>query len=344
MTEVGRDERRGSGILDAYCGEIERLATTLCDLLDVADRRTDLCLGDELESILRIEPAVSRLGRCLARSRRRLTGGEPETDSVNDWLDERTIEDMCRSAVQATVAEMLAARGEPWSDELRLLLTSVSGNDHGDVQPEDVEGRENDDGERVGPEVDDVPPERTLSALLDDVGRWSSLHGTADTMPIAGLFTMLATSGKTGCLHLRRTDEHLRFVIANGVVVATATTRSSREELLGEILVSRGWLSKERRHELVALARSRQRPLGALAVDEGDLTVEMLSEALQEQVHARFDRVFRDASVAYAFVPVAHLDVDGRLRVHAQDLLFEGALRADRSAGPGPGSPDAAGR
>lgn len=325
MTESAPDEPRRIGILEAYCAELQRLATTLCDLLEVAQRRTDLSVGADLAPVLALETTIARLhGRLAAARPQPATPAADPAPITDPAQEERTIVELCRSAVDATVAEMLNSRGDGWSADLHALLTAVTG---------DETGQHSEDGElgRLSPEPEVVAPDRTLPALLAYVGRWATLHGTAGTMPITGVFTMLSSARKTGCLHLRRTDEHLRFVFVNGSVVATATTLSAPDQLLGEILVTCGALSADRRQELVELARTRQRPLGAVAVDEGDVSVQQLTAALNDQVQARFDRAFQDPAIAYAFVPTEAHDLDGRIRVSARELLFEGALRADRN-------------
>jgi hypothetical protein len=286
--------------------------------------------------------AVSDLTPSLRALVERAAGLEVGPANVRDLLDSPSsvigalsIETLAAPPVQATVAEILSGRRMGSADQLRLWLRdslhddSCFGTDDGDPTERLLAEQRAADAARPALEAGQFLP-----ALLDEVGRFATLQGTASTMPISGLVTMLATSRKSGCLHFRRSSEHLRFVFADGTVIATATDRSPTDQLLGELLVGRRALSPSRRAELLEIARRRGNSLGAVALEAGDITADDLVGALTVQVQARFDRVYADPDVAYAFVPSEAPAGGGQLQVNPRQLLFDSARRIDEAARP----------
>ena len=174
-----------------------------------------------------------------------------------------------------------------------------------------------------------VPVDRLLQTLLDEVGAPVSLQGEACTLPIATLVNMLAGSLQSGSLHLRRVDEHMRFVFEDGRIVATWTDHAPPSQRLGAILVAQGALTQERCDELLASARARGAAFGAVALGAGAIDPDQLADALRAQVQARFDRVFDDPHVAYAFRASREDAGAYRLDVDARQMVFESARRSD---------------
>jgi hypothetical protein len=174
-----------------------------------------------------------------------------------------------------------------------------------------------------------VPADRLLQTLLEEVDGPVSLQGEACTLPIATLVNMLAGSLQSGSLHLRRVDEHLRFVFEDGRIVATWTDHAPPSQRLGSILVAQGALTQERCDALLAAARARGSAFGAVALQAGAIDPDQLAEALRAQVQARFDRVFDDPHVAYAFRASREDAGAYRLDVDARQMVFESARRSD---------------
>ena len=174
-----------------------------------------------------------------------------------------------------------------------------------------------------------VPADRLLQTLLEELDGPVSLQGEACTLPIATLVNMLAGSLQSGSLHLRRVDEHLRFVFEDGRIVATWTDHAPPSQRLGSILVAQGALTQERCDALLAAARARGSAFGAIALKDGAIDPDQLAEALRTQVQARFDRVFDDPHVAYAFRASREDAGAYRLDVDARQMVFESARRSD---------------
>ena len=327
--------RSGKESIANHCAELTGQLRAFADRI-VADERRGV--AHALDSIDRVAELQVELGRIDALLRGHARG--PSRPRHLPSALER-IARVRGTSVQAAVAEATEPV-EATESSVANLLTSAqelelwmqrSQDDRLPASPP-VDDAESDEPTATAPPVETVEPAGLLEALLGSVRCRAMIQGTTDTMPIATLFSFLADTRQTGCLHLRRCDEHLRFAFADGIVVATATSRVESEKLLGQLLIARQLLTPERLRELLAIARQRRQPLGAVAIAERDVTIGQITETLADQVQARFDRAFQDGRVAYCFVSTPPDQYDGRVRVNARWLLFEGARRADESMSP----------
>lgn len=298
-------------VLDPYVAELERLATTLCGVLDVAARRSDLTSPTDALAIARIAALVDELSRRCAEpgtSGRRSVTANAGTD----------LQSLSTDAVHASLAESVQSRSAARRDEFVQWL--------GSVPP--VRGSKGAPGapRATAPNSSEARRQRTLGTdellpwLMRRVGD-APMNGTTDAMSVQTLFEHLVRNGRTGCLHLRMPDEHLRFVFVEGMIVATATDDQSTDQRLGEILRGLGLLPERHLATMVARADREERPLGALLVAEQLLSIAQLKKALTIQVQARFERAFQAKFGAFAFVADAGVRIDDHLRVDAKALV-----------------------
>lgn len=344
-----RDAEPGQeSLIDSYCAEFQRLATTLVDLLDVAARRHVERPAGEAAALRRLAPVVERLTAHIARLPVADAAADAATDAaptpqslrirevriVSD-VSGSSLEELCAPAVEASVARELGTEESGLSSEDAVQLWLEEG---GSKEPELAlsdapapDEPEEPESSQDPPEPEAIPPERLLPVLLEEVGRPATLQGTSMSMPIAALFDLLSGSRQSGCLHVRTPTELIRIVLDGGFVVATSTTHPPGGQRLGDLLVEVGLLDRESADAKAAEAKNAAMPIGALLVDHELITLDQLKSALQKQVQARFDRVLRAEHVAYAFVPDARRALSGQIRAHPRELLLESARRTDEA-------------
>ncbi len=345
-------------ILTAYCEEFGKLARTLADLLDVARPGVDGAAADDSAALERIAPLIERIASHIQGCRVDTApqGCVPATRSplgvfAVDEMCRPAVAEMCRPAVTASVSQILAGSAEEASPyTLREGPGNFADLDDEPFDPfahgaggfgvrtpgaaEDPDDEDDEPEDEPEEEREPLPPSRLSDTLRDEIDGRASLQGTSTSLPIQALIELIGGSKKTGMLHLRTPVEHIQFEFDRGFVVATSTDHPPPGQRLGDVLVELDFVTVDVRKAALKKARKQSKPLGAILVGDGSITVDQLSEALQFQVQSRFDRAFRAEHVAYAFVPRAHDEDDGRLRMSARELLLQSARRADEDDRP----------
>ncbi|MBI5853260.1 MAG: hypothetical protein HZB39_19805 [Planctomycetes bacterium] len=298
-------------VLDPYVAELERLSATLCGVLDVAARRSDLTSPTDALAIARIAALVEELSRRCAEPAapgRRAVAANARTD----------LQSLSADAVHASLAESVQSRSAARRDEFVQWLGSAPPIRGIKGAPGAPRATAPSSGVSRTPRT--LGKDELLPWLMRRAGN-PPMNGTTDAMSAQTLFEHLVRNGRTGCLHLRTPDEHLRFVFVEGMIVATATDDQGTDQRLGEILRGLGLLPERHLATMVARAEREERPLGALLVAEQLLSIAQLKKALTIQVQARFERAFQTGFAAFAFVADAGVRVDDNLRVDARALV-----------------------
>lgn len=327
MGSASGDSGKSRSVLDPYCTELQRLASTLCGVLDVAERRSDLTAEGDADALSRLTGIVADLARRFERFRATLPvrGAAPQGSARDHAGAPPAIETLAAPAVQASLAETMTASSTARRQEfLQWLEAAPKPGGKRAAGPGAPRGGP---GVRTGPAGGSPPTlggaQGLLAALTARVGVESPMKGTIDSMPIPRVFELLVRLQRTGCLHVRTAGEHLRFVLVEGMIVATATDNQPQDQRLGELLRHLGLIPRRHLQTLVERAEREQRPLGALLVDEQLVSIAQLTRALTIQVQARFERAFKAKEGAYLFVPDSGQRVDDRLRVDARALLAD---------------------
>ena len=148
------------------------------------------------------------------------------------------------------------------------------------------------------------------------------------------LIGFLSSQRKTGLLEIETPAETFLLELAGGDVVHAQSDRTPEGQRLGDVLVARGAIERERLESVRARAGGPR--LGTALVDEGLVTREQLLAALQEQIQKLFQRLFEARPRTFRFWdgPPVHADED--LRMNATSLLLEGARVSDEKHRPSP--------
>ncbi|MGE0141885.1 MAG: DUF4388 domain-containing protein [Planctomycetota bacterium] len=356
-------------LLQAYTEEFGRLSEAIVAILDIMDRRSDLNSPSDGQTLTSLSACLAQLSTRVEERRGRAAGQasdggtsqgtnptappavSPQTPhapaGANPELGDmrRRLSALAGPAVHATVADTISGgfldRGTEYSSWMQRPMAKpktayTTGHSHNagrTVTPTPV-ARPATSG---SPTTTSAPGQRTLAdleqALLALLKSEPTLRGTSQSMPLPRVFDLLVRFRRTGCLHVRSTDEHLCFVFVDGMVVATSSDNQPIAQRLGEILEQMGVIPRRHLQSLLDRCAREQKPLGRLLVDEQFLSIPQLVRALTIQVHARLERAYYATRAAFAFVPTTGELIDDHVRVNATAVLSD--LKERPQDGPG---------
>jgi hypothetical protein len=172
----------------------------------------------------------------------------------------------------------------------------------------------------VQPKVEDEPCSKTADFAMRVSG---------DFVGMPNLIGFLSGQGKTGTLEVATVTEVFTIEFAAGDIVHAQCSHTPEGQRMGDILVSRGAITRE------ALERARhdatEGRLGDVLLERGLVSKEMLVAALQSQIQLFFNRVFDAPVIRATFRDGAPLYADREVRLNATALLLEGARVSDET-------------
>lgn len=354
--------------LQAYAAEFGRLSEAIVAFLDIMSRRSDLSSPSDGRTLEELSANLEQLAKRVKQHRTQSTGqvvgpapspapafettpqstDTPPESSSDLGEVRRRLTALAGPAVHATVADSIVGgfvdRGTEYSSWVQRTTAKPSvshapgqGRSAGRAPAPSPGARSSASNSSAHPSA---PGPRTLAdleqSLLSVLQAEPTLRGTSQSMPLPRVFDLLVRFRRTGCLHVRTTDEHLRFVFVEGMVVATSSDNQPIAQRLGQILEQMGIIP--RRHLQALLDRSvrEQKPLGRLLVDEQFLSIPQLVRALTIQVHARLERAYYATRAAFAFVPSTGELIDDHVRVNAAAVLSDLKERPLEGTGDSP--------
>jgi hypothetical protein len=110
-----------------------------------------------------------------------------------------------------------------------------------------------------------------------------SLNGNLNTLSFPDLLQLISSSKKTGVLTLMRQAQRKEIYFREGNIVY-ATSSNTEEELIGNLLIRLGKLSKAELDEVIKLHRATGKMIGATVVEMGLLKKEELVACLKLQI------------------------------------------------------------
>lgn len=153
-------------------------------------------------------------------------------------------------------------------------------------------------------------------------GKAPAMVGTVDSMPLSSVFQFLGRMQKTGVLTVLMPEETMTFELVDGCVEFTTTDAPRAEERLGELLTAMGFAWADH-VESIARKTTGSRRLGSVLAAEQIVSNGQLAEALERQVHIRFQRALHCSGASYTFHEVPRPVNDGRIHLRPSELLFE---------------------
>lgn len=157
--------------------------------------------------------------------------------------------------------------------------------------------------------------------------RAPALRGFTSSLPISSILELLSASRKSGTLCVTSEGEHFTLEILEGDVVHASSDRSTREQLLGSILVARDKIGVEQLEDFY------RRYTQTSEVDDSEhetlVSREDLMSALEEQVQELFNRLYSAGNGVFCFYEGGRSNVEQRIRMNVTKLLLESARTQD---------------
>ena len=110
-----------------------------------------------------------------------------------------------------------------------------------------------------------------------------SLSGNLKTVSFPDILQLLATGKKTGILECRTTSRQKEVAFRGGNIIFASSVNNS-EDLLGNMLLSRGKISKGDLERAIALHKQTGRQLGTTLIDMNLFDKEEIAECLRLQI------------------------------------------------------------
>jgi len=156
-----------------------------------------------------------------------------------------------------------------------------------------------------------------------------SLNGNLKTVSFPDILQLLATGKKTGILQVSTTARQKEVAFRDGNIIYASAINSS-EDLLGNLLLKRGKLSKSDLERAVALHKQTGRQLGTTLVDmnlfEKEEVIECLKLQIEEIVYNLFSWQEGDFNFAEGVAPKK---MPFQVELSTMNVIMEGTRRID---------------
>lgn len=177
-----------------------------------------------------------------------------------------------------------------------------------------------------------APVDRSAELLMGDLCRSEAtpahleggeitLQGTCKTFAIPSMFEFLGRTRRTGTLRVRTNDETLEFEFVRGDIVFSNTDNPPHGQRLGEILVTLGYVSRERLESFLSGISGER--IGKALESEELVRLDDLHMALEHQIQNRLKRAFEATESAFTFVEGGPESADQRVKLSVTQLLLE---------------------
>jgi len=110
-----------------------------------------------------------------------------------------------------------------------------------------------------------------------------SLSGNLATVSFPDILQLLATGKKTGVLEVKTSSRQKEVAFKNGNIIFASSVNSS-EDLLGNMLLRRGKISKSDLERAITMHKQTGRQLGTTLIDMGLFEKEEIAEVLRLQI------------------------------------------------------------
>jgi hypothetical protein len=158
------------------------------------------------------------------------------------------------------------------------------------------------------------------------------VQGDLGEFGIPDILQLLGNQQKTGILHVSGGNElaDVQVYFRGGKVIRCDVARRDKRDLLGNMLLGAGAISREQLDAALKVQKQTLRPLGDILVEQEAVTPEILKEFTTLQAHEALYRIFEQKKGSYRFearpAGFAKPTIDP---VGAEQLLMEGFRRLD---------------
>lgn len=156
-----------------------------------------------------------------------------------------------------------------------------------------------------------------------------ALRGHDQPIPTPDLVNFLSTQKKNGLLEVVTATELFTLEFQNGDIVHAQSNRTPEGQRLGDILVARKACDRAALEEVFKAVGGGR--VGEVLVARGIVTKEQFLDALRQQIHWLFQRLFEQPSSCFTFWSGPPLHADSNVRLNATALLLDGARAFDET-------------
>ena len=163
-------------------------------------------------------------------------------------------------------------------------------------------------------------------------GDGSVLRGSASTLPLRDLVSILGKAKKTGTLRVKSAHGE-KFVLEflDGAVVHVVSDTPLPSRMLGSILVARNKISSERLNQFLATFSPKDGPIGEALAKAELVDASDLKDAIEEQVVRLFERIFSMTEAMFSFAEGSVSDLEHRVTLNVA-FLIAAAMGEDQPA------------
>jgi len=156
-----------------------------------------------------------------------------------------------------------------------------------------------------------------------------SLSGNLKTVSFSDILQLLATGKKSGVLEVNTTSRQKEIAFKNGNIIHASSLNTS-EDLLGNMLLRRGRLSKTDLERAIALHKQTGRQLGTTLVDMNLFGKEEIAECLKLQIEEIVYNLFSWKEGNFLFHEgVAPKSAPFLVELVTMSVVMEGTRRID---------------
>lgn len=156
-----------------------------------------------------------------------------------------------------------------------------------------------------------------------------SLAGNLKTVSFPDILQLLATGNKTGILEITSGPRQKEIAFRDGMIIH-ASSVNSNEDLLGNLLLKRGRISKNDLEKAIQLHKQTGRQLGTTLVDMNLFDKEEILDCLQLQVEEIVYNVFSWEEGDFKFNEgVAPRNAQFTIELNTMNVIMEGTRRID---------------
>jgi len=156
-----------------------------------------------------------------------------------------------------------------------------------------------------------------------------SLTGNLKTVSFPDILQLLSTGKKTGILQVTTTAREKEIAFQDGNIIHASSINSS-EDLLGNLLLKRGKISKIDLEKAIALHKQTGRQLGTTLVDMNLFDKEEVIECLKMQIEEIVYNLFSWTEGEFKFIEnAAPKKLQFSIELNTVNVIMEGTRRID---------------
>ncbi|HOD65315.1 MAG TPA: DUF4388 domain-containing protein [candidate division Zixibacteria bacterium] len=156
-----------------------------------------------------------------------------------------------------------------------------------------------------------------------------SLSGNLKTVSFPDILQLLATGKKTGLLEIRTASRQKEVAFRDGNIIHASSVNSA-EDLLGQMLLNRGRLSKKDLDRAITLHKQTGRQLGTTLIDMGVFDKHEIAECLKQQIEEIVYNLFSWKEGEFLFHENAHpKSAPFLVELSTMSVIMEGTRRID---------------